>query len=282
MKYLLAILILMGLQASGQALFHGHNKSIAAGLPSDADAAAYIARVEAAGGVLTQAQKDSLHTFVYGLKQAGIYSLMTEIYPFAGGNAAAHALGLKHAFNGTWTGSPAHASSGVTFNGSSYLNTGIAPATNLTDYSHISMYLRTEGMTGGGSGVAFSDNSGWTALLPRFTDGTAYPGITNTEPITHTPKIPTAGLHVLSRQSSTEVSWMKDNGSAFTSAMIGLGSRPTAAIYVGAINRSGTAAFYDTREYAFFSVGASLTDNQGTTLMALVNNLQKAFNRNSY
>jgi hypothetical protein len=282
MRLLLTILFFTTLQAQGQALFFAHNQVAAPAGIYDADAAGYISRVEGAGGVLTPAQKDSLLAFAYRLKEAGLYDLCVEMWPIAGGNAAAHALGFKNAFNGTWTGTPTHAATGVTFNGASYLNTGANASANLTDLAHFSAYIRTEAQTGGGFGVASPSNANWMALLPWFNDGVAYPGVfASVASATRAPA--TTGLHLLTRSSLTAFDWyargVNAPNSPFSRAFT---ARPAYSLYIGAINVGGTANYYDSREYCFASAGSAMTSQQAQAFTLLVNNLQKAFNRNSY
>ena len=71
--------------------FFGFNK---AGFV-DPDAAAFFARVTAAGGTLSATEQTAVNTLVVTMKADGTWTPMKAIYPMVGASAAACAQNLK-------------------------------------------------------------------------------------------------------------------------------------------------------------------------------------------
>ena len=57
----------------------------------DPDAAAFFARVTAAGGTLSATEKTAVNTLVVQMKTDGIWTKMKAIYPMVGASSAAFA-----------------------------------------------------------------------------------------------------------------------------------------------------------------------------------------------
>jgi len=73
------------------------------GTPIDPDAAAFFARVTAAGGTLSATEQTAVNTLVVQMKADGIWTAMKAIYPMVGASAAACAQNLKSSsFTGTF------------------------------------------------------------------------------------------------------------------------------------------------------------------------------------
>ncbi len=62
------------------------------GTPIDPDAAAFFARVTAAGGTLSATEQTAVNTLVVQMKADGIWTAMKAIYPMVGASAAACAI----------------------------------------------------------------------------------------------------------------------------------------------------------------------------------------------
>ena len=112
----------------------------------DVDAAAFFARVTAAGGSLSNTEKIATNQLVLDLKANSLWTPMKAIYPMVGSSAAACAQNLKSAsFTGNFSSGWTFASTGATPNGTSaFMNTGFFPSANLSVNSvHASLYLNT-------------------------------------------------------------------------------------------------------------------------------------------
>ena len=118
--------------------------------PSDADAQAFVSRVETAGGSLSDTEKEAVNTLVLQMKADGIWTKMKAIYPMVGASAAACAQNLKSSsFTGTFTSGWTFASTGITPT-SAYMDTNLSSNTSLSlnDLS-LNIYSRTDSSTGG-------------------------------------------------------------------------------------------------------------------------------------
>ena len=107
------------------------------GAAFDPDAAAFFARVTAAGGTLTATEQTAVNTLVVTMKANSLWTPMKAIYPMVGASAAACAQNLKSSsFTGTFTSGWTYASSGVTSNGSSaYFDTTCRVVTDLANFN---------------------------------------------------------------------------------------------------------------------------------------------------
>ena len=105
------------------------------GITYDTDAITYFT----AAGITDTAEKDAVNQLVLDLKGTGSTPSGTDLwtdaaafYPISPTSLAASAYNLRDTtnLNMTWANSPTHASSGVTFNGSTqYGDTGFVPST---------------------------------------------------------------------------------------------------------------------------------------------------------
>jgi hypothetical protein len=163
----------------------------------DPDAAAFFARVTAAGGTLTTTEQNAVIQLVTDMKSTGVWNSMKAIYPMVGSSAAACAQNLKSAsFTGSFTSGWTFASSGVTSNGTSaYFDTNCRATTNLTNFDL--SWARTGPIIGSwmgafdGSRVVGYNNVGQVGLQnltgvsgtippsPRMTSGSVNSSATN-------------------------------------------------------------------------------------------------------
>jgi hypothetical protein len=121
--------------------------NLTVGSAFDADAAAFFARVTAAGGTLTATEQTAVNALVLAMKADGTWTKMKAIYPMVGSSAAACAQNLKSAsFTGTFSSGWTFASGGITGNGTSaFMNSGLVANGNISQNScHISYYSRTD------------------------------------------------------------------------------------------------------------------------------------------
>lgn len=248
----------------------------------DADAAAFIT----AAGITNSTQKTAINQLVLDLKTAGIWTKMIAIYPFVGGSASSHKWNLKDArdldaafrliFNGTW----AHSSNGV-LPTSAYAQTFLTPATHLTNNdSHLSFYSRTNNNNDGFEfGAVDGGNTNQMAIRFASTGGTflcdTY-GAGGNRINTSNPD--SLGFYIDTRTGSTTHKAFKNGvqlGATDSSVSSGL-SAITVSYSLGAQSSAGS---YSSRQCAFASIGAGLTDADAANLYTAVQAYQTALGR---
>jgi hypothetical protein len=249
----------------------------------DTDAVAFFNRVTAAGGSLTSAEINSINQLVMDLKASGIWSSMTAIYPMVGASAAACAQNLvSSSYTGTFNGGWTYASTGVTPNGTNaYMNTGLASLSALSQNSnHMSFYSRSNIAAGAGG-----EMGGYSISGPKyFHMQLFYPGniayillATATNPsINNTGSL---GFFNGNRNSPTNISLIK-NGTNIGSTTVASTSLNTFNIYICALNQDGNTGSYSTKQCAFASIGAGLSDTQAANFYTNVQAFQTSLSRN--
>lgn len=256
----------------------------------DPDAAAFFARVTAAGGSLTLTEKTATNQLVLDLKANSLWTPMKAIYPMVGASAAACAQNLKSSsFTGTFTSGWTFASTGVTPNGTSaYMDTGLTPSGNLTNNNtHISYYSRTDNAivtscdigVSGGSPLFLPINLMYIRTNLNFFRSANYNYGTPT--VMDTSNTDAKGFYMGNRTSNVLTNCWK-NGSkqnTNTSSEIQNISTVTNTYYLGACNLGGSPDQYSSRQCAFSSIGNGLLDAQASAFYSVVQSFQVALNR---
>ena len=253
----------------------------------DTDAQAYFDRVTAAGGTLSQTEKDAVNTLTLSLKSAGIWTLMKAIYPMVGASAAACAQNLKSSsYTGSFSSGWTFASTGATPNGTNaFMNTGLNPNGLLSiNNFHISYYSRTQNtsFSGGAMGQGIEGGSQNTYIAPYYSQvatkfflNGAYPA--NTANSINTT---TTGLHlgnkeaVNSRKLYLNATLLNTNTTSYTSNFENF------TFYLGALNYNNVASYLTGFQCAFSSIGDGLTDTQESNLYTAVQTFQTSLSRN--
>ena len=249
---------------------------------------AYITKVIAAGGTLTQTEKDAIVTLDAVIESIGA-SKFHAFYPFAGGVAAAHAIDLMGAFDITWNGTITHNSSGVKGNGSTgYGNTGYNPSLQSSttdahmgfyaaDGTHIASSSSAMGAGGGGAGFPSMFTHGWfnggTEEIFAFNiaNGTEYtPATGGTKHDGHLMAGVTTG--------SVQQTWYDGVAQTAGPTATGAGNYYNGNLYICARNDSGASAF-DDRILKAVHVGDYLTSGEVTTLYNAITAYQTALGR---
>jgi len=243
------------------------------GTPIDPDAAAFFARVTAAGGTLSATEQTAVNTLVVQMKADGTWAPMKAIYPMVGASAAACAQNLKSSsFTGTFTSGWTFASTGVTGNGTStYFDTTLRPSVSLSESSaHLSFYSRTNVNE---SKYDFCSDSNYAVL---WFGNTFYVNLTAVGTYTATYNFTnTTGFYIGSRINNTNVNGYRNATKVINNAALGslLSGGNT---YLGA---RGTGASSTTKQYAFASIGDGLTDTQASNFYTAVQAFQTTLNR---
>jgi len=248
----------------------------------DADAAAFFARVTAAGGSLSATEKSATNQLVLDLKANSLWTPMKAIYPMVGASAAACAQNLVSAsFTGTFSSGWTFASTGVTGNGTSaYFNTTLVPSTNISSQNsnHLSFYSRssqigsaTMGEMGSYAGTSYFHShirySGdlYYMLLAAGSVGT----VSNNTSL---------GFFNGSRINSTNVNHLR-NGVSLGNPLITSVAMNSYSISIGALNNSGIISNYSTKECAFSSIGDGLDATQASNFYTAVQTFQTTLSR---
>lgn len=246
----------------------------------DPEARAFLV---ATGTISDPTITSAINTLVVGLKDEGIWDLMSAIYPVVGGTANAHKYNLKNPldtdaayrmiFSSGWT----HSSNGMTPNGAAYANTFMIPVSVVTSNSaSLSIYTKTNtnetafdmGISGGGSETYLN----WRAGGNRFAAVNSGGGIYNTT-------TDTKGLLMNNRRNSTEVE-IYYRQSLFQTINLSAGVPSSFyPIYIGARNVNNTPEFFSTKQIAFAHYGLGLTQAQALNYANLVQEFQTELGR---
>ena len=260
----------------------------------DVDAAAFFARVTAAGGSLTLTEKSAVNTLVIQMKADGTWTPMKAIYPMVGASAAACAQNLKSSsFTGTFTSGWTFASTGATPNGTSaYMDTGLNVLSNMSSYNaHMSLYNRTQ------SSGNIIDIGAYDAIGPLnyvteiwrtvSTISRAINAIQTNDAdrfifnYTGTPNI--QAYYIWNTPSQSKQTIFRNNSKlAEQTISITAVARPNFNIYIGALllNGNSNPILFSNRQTAFASIGDGLTDTQASNLYTAVQAFQTTLSRN--
>jgi len=246
----------------------------------DADAAAFFARVTAAGGTLSATEKIATNQLVLDLKANSLWTSMKAIYPMVGASAAACAQNLKSSsFTGTFTSGWTFASTGVTPNGlSAYMDTNLNENTQITLNSlHLSHYSRTNNTTTACDIGLFDTPNARGSLTFSYISGNAV--VRNfdfSSAVSRTSS--TAGMFINNRIISTQSKYFFNN-TLFNTNNVNSIAKTNLNYFLASRNLDGVALNFSNREYAFASIGDGLLDTQASAFYSVVQSFQVALNR---
>lgn len=129
---------------------------------------------------LTTAQKEAVDYLVVQLKAIDMWDSAVVVKPVVGGTAAQHAINLRNPalYNSTYSGSPTHNASGVTFPlKTDYESHGINPSTTLSKARQtLCVYSQTSPVKTDGYMIPFYASDGSTQInaFYRGNDGKPY------------------------------------------------------------------------------------------------------------
>jgi hypothetical protein len=245
-----------------------------------------------------------------GLISTGLDAKIKYLYPFVGSTGDTCKVnfmspGTKDlTFSGGWT----FTSKGIKGNGvNTYANTGIIPATNLSQNDvHASIYTSTSGGIGSGVGVGadfWGGVSGWNAIsissgytvslqLNSAWSTLGHPAYLNDTVLKSARK----GMRLITRNNGNQFKFYKDGvfyNAPVTYGGVGSnsifiegqatstsGSPTTWPIWIGAVVTQNEGMFdFSNKEYSFATFGKNLTDTEQAALFILVQNFQYALGR---
>ena len=257
----------------------------------DPDAGAFI-NVTGIGGI----QAVAINNLVNELKTAGLWGLMSAIYPMVGGTAYTHKFNLINPqdtnaafrlnFVGTWT----HDSSGAKPNGVSgtYADTFANASTLLTSTNgSISYYTFTNSANAAaveiGQGFSSGADPGETLLAAKFSDGNFYSfynfrqgggggggGTANAN---------STGFYICNEATNVE-GWKNGTRLINTGAVTNASSNFT--FYLGAQNNGTTSFRNSSRGCCFSHIGRTLPTGAPEIFTNIVNNFQRTLQRNVF
>jgi hypothetical protein len=255
----------------------------------DPDAAAFFARVTAAGGTLSLTEKTATNQLVLDLKANSLWTPMKAIYPMVGASAAACAQNLKSSsFTGTFTAGWTFASTGATPNGTSaYMDTFLV-CDNVLTYGSVSVayYSRTNSSGNfsdigsyGNLGNSFKSYNVQCRQATGLARSAIYDGNGTLDWATLS-VTDSLGFFLANRQSTTNNKMIRNNTVGVVNAVniaYGARSNPNSS-YIGAANNFG-AIQYTNRECAFASIGDGLTDTNASDFYTAVQAFQTTLSR---
>lgn len=228
-----------------------------------------------AAGIADGTQKTAIRTLVLSLKTAGLWDKMEAIYPFVGGTADTHKWNLKNVslHKIAWDGAT-HSASGVVFNAKSHnMNLGMSDISDIATSFNASLYVRNAVTNGAIDWGSYPDN-GSTRLGAhiKHTDNiTYYDHGGSYIPARLSGSITATKLISFNRLGTTQ-SVFRDGVKALTGNSTYLISMQM-PLYLNSNPQNNT------RQFAFVSFGAGLTDAEAATLNTIVQTYQTTLGR---
>ena len=245
----------------------------------DADAQAFIT----AASITDNIQKSAINQLVVDLKAYSLWTKYKVILPFVGGNASAHAVNLKTpgTFNSTFASGWTHSANGVQSNGATYMNTLFNMSTQITSVNnwavgfYVNLYTSGAIDMGADSGIS---NFYLTAKSPSiFGANTAR--VQFNDSVNYTDSVGT-GFYLATRNSSTNGKAYRNGTEVANLNNASAGSFANYNVYLGALNRLGTAGFNTNMRYAFmFIANASFNATEQANMRTAVQTFQTTLSR---
>jgi hypothetical protein len=259
---------------------HVNGISAGFGVSYDTDAQSFFT----ATGITDTTQKNAVNQLVLDLKSYGIWTKMTAIYPFVGGDATKHSYNLKNpaAFQIVWAGTIVHDANGFTGNGTTgYGNTGITPSTHLTeDDTHMSIYSRTSASTASyDMGCNDASNNQMLMRIRTGSDTFQFICYASGTPLNATGNTDAQGFYIGTRRANNDAESYKNGSTAISDSSSDATTRPALAMYICCRNNNGTPAGFTSRNYALATVGLKLTDTEAANFHTAVQAFQAALGR---
>lgn len=256
------------------------------------DVADYAYRIRTKGATIQRSDLLAIDKFAKDIYAAGLRSLILECYPFAGDSIAAARTKLWHtgseAFtNNGFTSGNYGRTTGITGNGTSFLNSNFIPSSSSLTASDgsIGCYLGNNIFEGS---VVAGATSGFVTtgfiLIPGFSDQINYFDCYNGTAMSGRLTTPTVSdyrrFHIGTRTSLSDSRYFL-NGTQLASITTSGGTLPTLPMYWMATNNNSTAEFIATanRNLRLGFVGRGLTPAQVSTLTTIVDTLMSGLGR---
>jgi len=218
---------------------------------SDPDLMAFLVRVYNAGGTLSRTELTSLSYLVTYLKNNGLWTKLSAVYPMVGGTAASCAQNLiSSSFTGTFSSGWTFDYTGAKPNGTSaYMDTGFNFLTHGIDDNSgaFGVYLNTSraSSSSAGHGAIFGAGNPASYILPYA--GSMFAGINSSFGGQSIASSDSLGFFQTSRISATaQILFKNSTGSTLGGNAY---ARNNYNLYVGAVNIAGPT-YYDSAKVA--------------------------------
>ena len=242
-----------------------------------------------AAGLTDETQCRAIGTLVFDLKNYNLWDKMKAIYPMVGqaGVSSSFEFNLKNpsTFRGTFYGGWTFASTGITGNGiNAYFDSNFNQSLNLTpSNNHISIYSRTDfnspaypnlkvdcGVTNDTS-FAFTEIQSRVATFANFINGSQNP----------TQNVLNSLGQFIGVGNVSNATIYKNGVNLQTDSNTQTRAMFNATIYFGATHDAiaDVAKYFSPREYAFASIGDSLTDEEAANFYTAVQRFQTTLGR---
>lgn len=250
------------------------------------EAQTYMSAVIAGGGTLDSTSSGATYQLFYDLFNYGLWSKLYSFYPLLGGNSSG-----GQAVNGktpgtrniTWNGGLTFSTNGVVSNGSTGygdLNSNPNSIGTLNDF-HMSFYSRTNQQQ-----ATDQFDMGVYEIAAQRTQVNARSSVDDTRGVVNAQTQGTfansnsQGLFTITRRSSTDTEFYRNSTSLGNSATTST-ARPNGDLFLMARNWIGTglAETPTTRQYAFVTIGTTLTDSEVSNLYTTIQNFQTTLGR---
>ena len=181
-------------------------------------------------------------------------------------------------FSGSYVGGWTPGYGGNKPNGvNGYMDTGVNSSASLNQNSaHLSYYSRTDVLESKYD-IGYY-NTTQTDLAIRYA-GSTYGSINSSEPNFVDPN--SLGFYLISRVSNNQQSLWKNNTKKATGTQTS-NAPENFNIYIGAINYTGNANYFSSKQNAFATIGDGLTDYEAKALYWIVQKYQTTLGRQVY
>jgi hypothetical protein len=253
-----------------------------ASLPYDVDASAFIA----ASGI-TGTYPAAINALVLDLKRAGLWSVLTAIYPFAGESASTQKWNLRYpidandylrlTFNGGWS----HGATGALANGTNaYANTHLGTQSCAVTNFHMSVYQRLD-YTPASAAIdmgSYDESLNYGTLIATqiaINNARARCWRTAMDYVTTDER----GNWLVTSNATNGIFYLNGNQIVSRAASGSLPNNPT--ITIGALNRvTGGVSYYAPGGYTFATIGQTLDEQQIKNLNNAIQKYVTAIGRN--
>jgi hypothetical protein len=252
------------------------------------EAQTYMSAVIAGGGTLDSTSSGATYQLFYDLINYGLWDKLYSFYPLLGGNSSggqsvnAKVPGTR---NITWNGGLTFSTDGVVSNGTNgWGNTNSNPNNfgGIADF-HMSFYSRTDQQVGLAQfDMGVYQDSGTnqrTQLNSRSTlDDTR--GVVNSTTQGTFSNSNSQGLFTITRRTGPDTEFYK-NGTTLGNSAIATIAIPNGVIglCVRYLINTNTISTPTTRQYAFATIGTTLTDSEVSNLYTTIQNFQTTLGR---
>lgn len=204
----------------------------------------------------------------------GLWAKIDECGLLANKTLANGLTGMKGLVNSLAVGSPSFTPyQGVTSASGKYLDLVYVPSTNGVNYTQnsasLGAYILTSTAAGYDMGAKTNATNTFGTFISKFTDNKFYVAVNDVALRSAANAGTSQGMFIANRTASNSYKLWK-NSSAVVTATAASSGVPAHKFVLGAYNLNGTITEPTTRQYAFWFVGAGLTDGEISILTTII------------